>query len=141
MKQAVGEGRGARSLRIALAWGFVGLMLALPLGTGCQKAMSNGEGGVLDAIREDAALAGRTFAVIADEAHSSQSGNAAGTLKNILSAAELNDLAGGGAVDVVDLLAAVATATAAPPNATVHGCTPTPPAPTTPLFGPATPYL
>ncbi len=44
--------------------------------------------------------------VIADEAHSSQTGDAALKLRQVLSAAELADLADGGEVSIDDLLAA-----------------------------------
>ena len=57
MRSSVGEGRGARTLLIALALGFLGLMLALPLGTVFAQALSNGVGAFLDAIREPDALA------------------------------------------------------------------------------------
>jgi sulfate transport system permease protein len=57
MRRSVGEGRGARTLLIALALGFLGLMLALPLGTVFAQALSNGVGAFLDAIREPDALA------------------------------------------------------------------------------------
>ena len=54
---------------------------------------------ILAAIKEDASLAGRRFAVIADEAHSSQTGQAAATLRKVLTAAELADLDDGGEID------------------------------------------
>jgi len=41
---------------------------------------------VLDAIQERATLKDRTFAIIADEAHSSQSGSTARELRKVLSA-------------------------------------------------------
>jgi len=44
--------------------------------------------------------------VIADEAHSSQTGESAAKLKAVLSPAELEELADGGEVDTEDLLAA-----------------------------------
>src|SRR5699024_4297530 len=63
----------------------------------------------MQAIRENKGLAGKTFAVIADEAHSSQSGQIAGKLKAVLTAEELQDLEDGGDVDVEANLAAEAT--------------------------------
>lgn len=46
---------------------------------------------VLDAIREDANLAGRSFAVIADEAHSSQTGTTARKLREVLMAEKIEN--------------------------------------------------
>jgi sulfate transport system permease protein len=57
MRQSVGEGRGARTLLIALALGFLGLMLALPLVTVFAQALAHGAGAFLDAIRQPDALA------------------------------------------------------------------------------------
>ena len=47
-------------------------------------------------IRANKGLAGKTFAVIADEAHSSQSGQIASKLKAVLTAEELKDIEDGG---------------------------------------------
>ncbi|MBB1162686.1 type I restriction endonuclease subunit R [Aquariibacter albus] len=60
----------------------------------------------LSAVQELAATEGKRFAVIADEAHSSQSGEAAAKLKQLLSAQEWADLQDGGEVDTEALLAA-----------------------------------
>ena len=60
----------------------------------------------LDAVRALAATQGKRFAVIADEAHSSQTGEAASSLKAVLSAEELKELADGGEVSMDDVLAA-----------------------------------
>lgn len=57
-------------------------------------------------MQELTATSGKRFAVIADEAHSSQTGDAALKLRKVLSAAELADLADGGEVSIDDLLAA-----------------------------------
>jgi type I restriction enzyme R subunit len=46
---------------------------------------------VLEAIRKDSNLAGRSFAVIADEAHSSQTGTTARKLREVLMAEQLDD--------------------------------------------------
>jgi type I restriction enzyme R subunit len=53
-----------------------------------------------------AATEGKCFAVIADEAHSSQTGEAAAKLKQLLSAEELAELQDGGEIDTETLLAA-----------------------------------
>ncbi|MAF31488.1 MAG: restriction endonuclease subunit R [Magnetococcales bacterium] len=46
---------------------------------------------VLDAIREDSTLAGRNYAVIADEAHSSQTGATARKLREVLMAEQIEE--------------------------------------------------
>lgn len=60
----------------------------------------------LQAVQELAATEGKRFAVIADEAHSSQSGEAAAKLKQLLSVEEWAALQDGGEVDTELLLAA-----------------------------------
>ncbi len=60
----------------------------------------------IEAVRELAATQGKRFAVIADEAHSSQTGEAAAKLKAVLSTEELAELNDGGEVSTEDILAA-----------------------------------
>lgn len=60
----------------------------------------------LQAVQELAATEGKRFAVIADEAHSSQTGEAASRLKQLLSAQEWAELQDGGEVDTEALLVA-----------------------------------
>ena len=67
----------------------------------------------LDKVRELAATEGKRFAVIADEAHSSQTNETAAKLKEVLSPAELAELEDGGEFDTEDLLAAQMQANAA----------------------------
>jgi type I restriction enzyme R subunit len=67
----------------------------------------------LKAVQELAATEGKRFAVIADEAHSSQTGEAAAKLKQVLSADELAELQDGGEIDTEALLAAQMSAKAA----------------------------
>ena len=57
-------------------------------------------------VRRLAATQGKRFAVIADEAHSSQTGEAAAKLKAVLSSDEWQELADGGEVSSEDILAA-----------------------------------
>ena len=57
-------------------------------------------------MRELAATQGKRFAVIADEAHSSQTSEAAAKLKAVLSVEELVELNDGGEVSTEDILAA-----------------------------------
>lgn len=58
------------------------------------------------ALQDLALTEGKRFAVIADEAHSSQTGEAAAKLKQLLSAEELAELQDGGEVDTEAVLAA-----------------------------------
>jgi type I restriction enzyme R subunit len=89
----------------------------------------------IEAVRELAATQGKRFAVIADEAHSSQTGNAAATLKQVLSAAEQAELGDGGEVSAEDLLAAQMAARASDTGITYVAFTATPKAKTLELFG------
>lgn len=86
-------------------------------------------------IRKNKGLKGKTFAVIADEAHSSQSGQIAGKLKAVLTAEELKDVEDGGDIDVEALLAAEATERAESANISYFAFTATPKAKTLELFG------
>ncbi|NUP87416.1 MAG: type I restriction endonuclease subunit R, partial [Burkholderiaceae bacterium] len=67
----------------------------------------------LDTVRELAATEGKRFAVIADEAHSSQTNETAAKLKEVLSPAELAELEDGGEIGTEDILAAQMQAKAA----------------------------
>nr|WP_197446897.1 type I restriction endonuclease [Tautonia plasticadhaerens] len=87
------------------------------------------------AVRELAATQGKRFAVIADEAHSSQTGEAAAKLKAVLSGEELKDLNDGGEVDAEDILAAEMTARAEDTGITYVAFTATPKPKTMELFG------
>nr|WP_216842329.1 DEAD/DEAH box helicase family protein [Acidovorax sp. SRB_14] len=89
----------------------------------------------LKAVQELAATQGKRFAVIADEAHSSQTGEAASKLKQLLSAEELQDLADGGEVGTEDLLAAQMAARANDTGITYVAFTATPKSKTLELFG------
>jgi len=89
----------------------------------------------LAAVRELAATEGKRFAVIADEAHSSQTGEAAAKLKEVLSPEELAELMDGGEIDTEDLLAAQMAARASDKGVTYVAFTATPKAKTLQLFG------
>lgn len=89
----------------------------------------------LKAVQELAATQGKRFAVIADEAHSSQTGETAAKLKALLSAEELQELADGGEVSAEDLLAAQMAARSAERGITYVAFTATPKAKTLELFG------
>lgn len=89
----------------------------------------------LKAVRELAATEGKRFAVIADEAHSSQTGEAAAKLKALLTAEELQELSDGGEVSTEDILAAQMAARADDAGITFVAFTATPKAKTMELFG------
>ena len=89
----------------------------------------------LEAVRTLAATQGKRFAVIADEAHSSQTGEAASKLKAVLSPEELAQLQDGGEVGIEDLLAAQMATRAETPGLTFVAFTATPKNKTLELFG------
>ena len=89
----------------------------------------------LEAVRELAATEGKKFAVIADEAHSSQTGEAASKLKQVLTAEEQQELADGGTISSEDILAAEMAARAKDEGITYVAFTATPKAKTLELFG------
>lgn len=89
----------------------------------------------MNEIRKNKGLKGKTFAVIADEAHSSQSGQIASKLKSVLSAEELKDIEEGGDIDIEAVLAAEATERAQSDNISYFAFTATPKAKTLELFG------
>lgn len=89
----------------------------------------------LEAVRELAATNGKRFAVIADEAHSSQTGEAASKLKQVLSPEELAELNDGGEVSTEDILAAQMASRAGESGITFVAFTATPKTKTLELFG------
>jgi len=89
----------------------------------------------MSAAQELAATEGKRFAVIADEAHSSQTGEAASKLKQMLSAQEWAELQDGGEVDTEALLAAQMEAKAGALGLTYVAFTATPKGKTLELFG------
>ena len=89
----------------------------------------------LEEIRADSSLKGRKFAVIADEAHSSQSGQISSKLKAVLTAEEVKEIEDGGTVDVEAVLAAEMTERAESENISYLAFTATPKNKTLELFG------
>ena len=89
----------------------------------------------LQAVQSLAATEGKRFAVIADEAHSSQTGEAAAKLKQLLSAEEWADLQDGGEVDTEALLAAQMAGRTGSGGLTYVAFTATPKQKTLELFG------
>ncbi len=89
----------------------------------------------LEAVRKLSATQGKRFAVIADEAHSSQTGEAAAKLKAILSPEELSELNDGGELSTEDILASQMAARADDGSITFVAFTATPKNKTMELFG------
>jgi type I restriction enzyme R subunit len=90
----------------------------------------------MDEVRRLAATAGKKFAVIADEAHSSQTGKTAADLKMVLTPQELAELEDGGEISVEDVLAAkMASRATQDTGITYVAFTATPKAKTLELFG------
>lgn len=89
----------------------------------------------MDAIRSERGLAGKRFAVIADEAHSSQTGETANKLRAVLTAEQIEELEDGGEFDTEAVLAAEVIARAESPNISYYAFTATPKAKTLEVFG------
>jgi type I restriction enzyme R subunit len=89
----------------------------------------------LEEVRNQTAAQGKRFAVIADEAHSSQTGEAAAKLKAVLSPEELAELTDGGEISTEDILAAQMATRADEGGITFVAFTATPKAKTMELFG------
>jgi type I restriction enzyme, R subunit len=89
----------------------------------------------LEAVRNLAATQDKRFAVIADEAHSSQTGSAASQLKAVLSPDELLEISDGGEVSTEDILAAQMSNRAEDGGITFVAFTATPKNRTLELFG------
>jgi type I restriction enzyme, R subunit len=89
----------------------------------------------LEEIQKAKGLKGKRFAVIADEAHSSQSGQISSKLKAVLTAEEVKEIEEGGTVDVETILAAEMTERAESQNISYFAFTATPKNKTLELFG------
>jgi len=89
----------------------------------------------LKAVQELSATEDKRFAVIADEAHSSQTGEAAAKLKQLLSVEELAELQDGGEISTEDLLAGQMAARGGSDGLTYVAFTATPKGKTMELFG------
>jgi type I restriction enzyme R subunit len=89
----------------------------------------------LEAVRKLAAAHGKRFVVIADEAHSSQTGDTATQLKAVLTPAEIAELNDGGEVSSEDVLAAQMKNRADDAGITFVAFTATPKNKTMELFG------
>ncbi|HMU63656.1 MAG: DEAD/DEAH box helicase family protein [Nitrosomonas sp.] len=89
----------------------------------------------LKAVQELAGAQGKHFAVIADEAHSSQTGEAAAKLKAVLSAEEFKEFEDGGEISTEDILATQMAVRASEQGITYVAFTATPKTKTLELFG------
>ena len=89
----------------------------------------------LEAVSKLAATQGKRFAVIADEAHSSQTGEAAAKLKALLSPEELAEFNDGGEVSTEDILAAQMAVRADDSGISFVAFTATPKSKTLEIFG------
>ncbi len=90
---------------------------------------------LITAIQTLPELKGRRFAVIADEAHSSQTGSTAGALTKVLSPDEQAAVAEGAPIDSDAYLQWAMSVTASAPNISYFAFTATPKAKTLELFG------
>jgi type I restriction enzyme R subunit len=90
---------------------------------------------LFEKMEELARTRGTRFAVIADEAHSSQSGESAAKLRAVLSAEEMKEMEDGGEVSTEDLLAARMAGRVNLPTISFVAFTATPKAKTLELFG------
>ena len=90
---------------------------------------------LIKAVQTVPALQGRRFAVIADEAHSSQTGSTAGALTKVLSPDEEAAVAEGAPIDSDAYLRWAMEVTASAPNISYFAFTATPKAKTLELFG------
>ena len=87
---------------------------------------------VLKAIENSVSLKERRYAIIADEAHSSQSGRTAGKLKAVLSSESTDE---NDEISAEDMLTASVAARRASPNLSYYAFTATPKSKTLELFG------
>ncbi|MCS6577353.1 type I restriction endonuclease subunit R [Curtobacterium poinsettiae] len=86
-------------------------------------------------IAKNKGLAGKKFAIVADEAHSSQTGRTSQQLRKVLTAEEEADLKDAGEIDTEALLAAEMEERAESPNLSYFAFTATPKQKTMELFG------
>ncbi|MFB9164116.1 type I restriction endonuclease subunit R [Arthrobacter psychrochitiniphilus] len=89
----------------------------------------------MQAIRTNKGLKGKTFAVLADEAHSSQSGQIATKLRAVLTSEEIREVEEGGEIDIESVLAAETAERADSKNLSYFAFTATPKPKTLELFG------
>jgi len=126
------EGQGSKSEKLALA-----LEQSQPIIIVTIQTFPH----VLKAIEDSVSLKTRRYAIIADEAHSSQTGRTAGQLKAVLTSEIAGEVAGAEegedevTVSAEDMLNAAVDARRASPNLSYYAFTATPKAKTLELFG------
>lgn len=122
---SVEEGKGSKSDQLAAALGGKAQIVTVTLETFPYVI----------AKLDDVDLRGQRFAVIVDEAHSSQTGDAATALKQSLGAKAQAELADGEEMDAEAALAAIMAARGRQPNLSFFAFTATPKERTVELFG------
>jgi type I restriction enzyme R subunit len=90
---------------------------------------------IFNKLQDSETSQGKRFAIIADEAHSSQAGSTASKLKAVLSDTELAELEDGGEIDIEATLLAEMEGKANPKNISFYAFTATPKPKTMELFG------
>lgn len=90
---------------------------------------------IFNHLQDSGASQGKRFAIIADEAHSSQTGSTASKLKAVLSDIELAEIEDGGEIDIEATLLAEMQGKANPQNISFYAFTATPKPKTLELFG------
>lgn len=90
---------------------------------------------IFNQLQDSGASQGKRFAIIADEAHSSQTGSTASKLKAVLNDLEIAELEDGGEIDVEAILLAEMEGKANPQNISFYAFTATPKPKTLELFG------
>lgn len=90
---------------------------------------------IFNKLQDSETANGKRFAIIADEAHSSQTGSTASKLKAVLSDSEIAELEDGGEVDIEATLLAEMEGKASPKNISFYAFTATPKPKTLELFG------
>ncbi len=90
---------------------------------------------IFNKLQDSETSHGKRFAIIADEAHSSQAGSTASKLKAVLSDIELAELEDGGEIDIEATLLAEMEGKANPKNISFYAFTATPKPKTMEIFG------
>lgn len=90
---------------------------------------------IFNRLQDSETTQGKRFAIIADEAHSSQAGSTASKLKQVLSDSELAEFEDGGEIDIEATLLAEMEGKASPKNISFYAFTATPKPKTLELFG------
>ena len=90
---------------------------------------------IFNQLQDSNSSQGKRFAIIADEAHSSQTGSTASKLKAVLSDVELAEIEDGGEIDIEATLLAEMQGKANPQNISFYAFTATPKPKTMELFG------